>query len=442
MTVGDWFVRIFPERICGADIDDVLAYPSVKMVRIRDARLGVFKTLLMIGIILYVVLYELAYQGLYLQSSAISGAARLTLQQPTVDSCDPTDYGCKNEFSKLDDLIYCAQTGQEKKYVGNKFPCAYYENIGVQVVMDSSILISTRITQYEQHLVCNASSTLSTCPFLYNTSHENTFYVADAERFTILIDHSVVATDIKKRSNSAKMKGRLYVKKSHSLCKRYSGFVHLYGSKRTQNAPCYLQPNETSRNLDFFSLAVLMEATGTSLDQINYADTTYRETGASMILTITYTNFRNWYGKSQIRYYYSPDLIPQSNYKFYDPYYSNYRQNRTLLNKHGIHIQIAQSGTLRTFLFNNLLVQITTSLTLFAIATVITDFAALYLLPDHKIYQQYKYDSTPDFSDLRDRRAAQEQQEQRRSSSFRNPLLISAPVDHHEDHEEGNDIQV
>jgi hypothetical protein len=50
-----------------------------------------------------------------------------------------------------------------------------------------------------------------------------------------------------------------------------------------------------------------------------------------------------------------------------------------------------QGGELRVFSATSLLIQLTTSLALFAIATVITDFAALYLLPDAKVPMIFFY---------------------------------------------------
>ena len=96
--------------------------------------------------------------------------------------------------------------------------------------------------------------------------------------------------------------------------------------------------------------------------------------------------------------------VKGSSYKYYNPIYSDYRQSRITMNMHGISIQAIPGGTYREFDFNNLLIQLTTSLTLFAVATVIVDFVALYVLPDKEIYDNYKYEKTEDFSD---RRAAQ-----------------------------------
>lgn len=410
-------MKLLPDKIFGRDIDDVFAYPTTKFVRIRDARLGLFKIALALSIVVYVGVYELWYEGLYLEESGVTGAVRFSLQQPTVNGCDPTDPQCANTFRSTSSLPYCNQSGVEQYYKGNKFPCEYYENIGAQVVTSGGLLVVTRQTTYEQTLVCTASldDNNTFCPHVYDIDSSSTTYVADAERYTVLIDHSVIAASLNKRvaRPSAHLRGRLYVKSSHSLCEEYQGYSDVFGSKRTRKAPCYVTPNETSRNLDFFSLDVLMRATGVTLDDENYDGQTYRETGTSLLLSIVYQNFRNWHGKGQVVYSYQPYVVQGTSYKVYDPIYdassSSYRQSRTLLNKHGIFIEAAQGGVLHGFSFNNLLVQLTTSLTLFAVATLLTDFAALYLLPDAKVYSDYKFEETPDFSDIR-----QEQEQMRR----------------------------
>jgi hypothetical protein len=186
-----------PETVCGTDSDLLFSYPTIKYVRILDARLGLFKYAVTLLIIVYIGIYQLWYSGLYLEENGVTGAVRFTLQQPTVNSCDPTDRGCKNEFSSILSLPYCEQAaGGAGAYDGSVWPCEFYENIGTQVVMDKSILMTTRFTQYDQVLVCN--STISdTCPFVYNLTDvpdaETTKYVVDAEQFTVLIDHSVLA---------------------------------------------------------------------------------------------------------------------------------------------------------------------------------------------------------------------------------------------------------
>ena len=97
-----------------------------------------------------------------------------------------------------------------------------------------------------------------------------------------------------------------------------------------------------------------------------------------MLLQITYSNFLgNFKSTGDIAYYYNPILVKGSSFKYYSPQYSNYRQARVLNNMHGIFIEAVQGGSLYHFSLNNLLLQLTTSLTLFAMATVVTDFVAI-----------------------------------------------------------------
>ena len=137
-----------------------------------------------------------------------------------------------------------------------------------------------------------------------------------------------------------------------------------------------------------------------------------RYDGATMVMQVDYSNTLSWKGLSnKIQYTYTPTMLSGSSFKTYTSVYQgypNYRENRTLLNKHGIKIDLVQAGDLGAFSFSELLVSLTTSLTLLAMATVITDYIALYVLPDKQLYDGAKYEWTEDFSDLRaeQRRAA------------------------------------
>ena len=51
---GNWGpMGVCPGTIMGADCDSVFAYPTIKYVKIQDARLGLFKYFLMFSILLY-----------------------------------------------------------------------------------------------------------------------------------------------------------------------------------------------------------------------------------------------------------------------------------------------------------------------------------------------------------------------------------------------------
>lgn len=172
-----------PSTVCGRDIDYVFAYPTVKMVKIQDSRLGMFKLFLTFLIVLYIAVFQLWKDSGYLQTEKVSGISRFTLQQPTVNDCSPTNNDCMNNFNALTDLPYCSQSGS-LPYSGDKYPCQYYESVGLTQLFESSILVTTRVTTRDEYLVCNATAG-TTCPRVYNLTNpdaEKTYYSADVER--------------------------------------------------------------------------------------------------------------------------------------------------------------------------------------------------------------------------------------------------------------------
>jgi hypothetical protein len=65
-------------------------------------------------------------------------------------------------------------------------------------------------------------------------------------------------------------------------------------------------------------------------------------------LKITYANTKAWRGTTEISYVYTPILMAGSSYKYYEAVYGDYRQSRTLLNKHGIYIEVGVGFKLQT----------------------------------------------------------------------------------------------
>jgi len=238
---------------------------------------------------------------------------------------------------------------------------------------------------------------------------EHTYFSADVEKFTVLFDTSVFATTIGLSGESSEMNGSLFVETNNQLCAAEDSatVTALADYKYTNAAPCYIQPNATSAHLDYFSLDYLMRAADSSLDDNSTSAKTFRYAGTTLVVEVEYNNVADWSGvTTNITYVYKPKLLHSSSYKLYDSVWQGsfgaYRENRTLLNKHGIKIDLVQSGDLAMFSFSNLLVSLTTSLTLLAVASVMTDYIALYILPDRERYNDAKFELTEDFSDIRD----------------------------------------
>lgn len=391
-----------------------LYYETVKYVNIKDARLATLRSVLLIGIVIYVGVFEMWAQGGWLEASPVVGVVRFSLQQPTVDSCDPSsDEDCKNAFASLEELTYCQQAASNSSYAGRVYPCEIYEATNAQIVSEKSMAIITRASAREEELVCTQDQ--SVCPRTYNqTSTEHKFYTAQSEAFTILFDHAVTASKICTGHNnyacsteSSKYHGRLRSTDHHLCAEAFAvgqAYQQVRGEKRKASAPCYISPNSTSHGQDFFSLDVLLKAVNLSLDECNLALSnkknattadvcqTYRETGGTILLNIFWSDFSSYRGMVEPHYYYSPQFLAGSSFKQNIPYYHSYRSSRTLLNAHGIRVAVLLGGEYHQFNAIQFLVTLTTALGLLAVATTIVDALMLYVLPEKKRYQQAKYE--------------------------------------------------
>lgn len=434
----------------------ICAYPTVKYVSIQDTRLVVLRYVLLLIIVSYVGIFEMWWMGGWLEQAPLVGVVRFSLQQPTVGNCDPVLPNCDNDFSPVQELEYCEQSNHDDTatirsnaaYPGNRYPCEIYEAINAQVISEKSLTVITRASTIRQQFVCPSSindnndhATNMTCQKTYqNTSDEYKFYTAESERFTVLLDHAVTASKICARhqglaakgkdkalpyacsaeaSNPA-YRGRLF-SKNDELCQQehviHNAFQGYRGSTETAGAPCYISPNRTkSSHQDFFSLGVLLQAAGVSLDDcnnhkerssrddiINGNDNvascqTYRDSGATLLLNIYWSDFVPYHGLVEPHYYYAPELLGRSSFKQYVPFYdNNYRESRTLLNAHGIRVAVLLGGEFNQFNIVTFLVTLTTALGLLAVATTIVDSLMIYVMPERERYQEAKYENTEAF---------------------------------------------
>lgn len=404
------------------------AYETPKVAKIQSKTLGCFNNSLCLAIVLYVGLIEVWRNGGYLASQPVQGTARYTLQEPTRSGCDPLTPGCRLNLTAVNKLPYCDQyeDAATKPYNGTRFPCTFWDAQAASQTYDTSVVLTTRVTQYAQELVCNATAA-EACPFIYNITGEETYYVADVEDYTLLIDHTVQADAFGLYGTARNLHSGLVQSLSASLCAETGRNATDARGRPTMNAPCFVQPHKTSTNLDFISVKDLLLAADVTLDDISYGGETYRETGVNVMLTIAYTNFEPWRGLTGISYIYKPKVLPATSYKYYEPEYLRYRAERVLLDQHGIRIVAIHSGDLYQRDYQQLIITITTALTFFAIAAFIVDKLMLYCLPNRKQYEECKYEYSVDFEDWEQlklgRKMRGEQQPNRQQSEGGQPLL-------------------
>ena len=165
---------------------------------------------------------------------------------------------------------------------------------------------------------------------------------------------------------------------------------------------------------DVFTIDTLMKAAGVDLDKPSYegSSKTTRYEGSIINLAVTYNNIEPWHwGTVPMNYYYNISRQNDSKYKDTTITYQSTPvktesaekiTRREMFVKRGLYFRYIATGFVGDTSFFSVLLTLTTSLTLFAVATTVTDFLMTYVLPERNLYYACKYEETDDFSDVRD----------------------------------------
>ena len=354
------------------------SYETVKYVKVEDPRLGCLRILLLLLIVAYVGIVEMAYMGGYLEATRVVGAVRFSLEQPRIgcDGMDSDQENCTNAFAPLDTLPYCKQSIKVQEdllvmnaeemeitstsralrsndYMGLVYPCQIYEAVNAQLMRESSMVVWTRASTKNQSLICDGTQE-NTCPQTYEShGNQEPFYIAQSEAFTMLLEHAATASHICETKSqhyshyscSAQpanypQSGRL-LSLSHGLCQQahangQRAYAEPLKEEHVSHAPCYIAPNRTSNNHDFFSLDVLLKAAGiASLDDCLTTTnatscTTVRESGATILLTVLWNDFLPYRGIVEPYYHYKARIIGTDYKETHAFYNSIYDLNCTL----------------------------------------------------------------------------------------------------------------
>lgn len=201
-----WIHRLLGETIFGTDTDKFFAYATPRVSKIQDANLGLLKMLLMFLIFVYIVIFQILYQGKHFQVHGLTGTYRLQLQEPTVGHCNPMVYGCENNFSSISNLPYCLQnTNPSGGTPKVRRDCAYFDANEMFTTLESGHLLPTKMAMYKQSPACSPSAENNwACKRKYDfeaidgkslvpgkkAPPEKDLFIADIEHFTLLIDHA------------------------------------------------------------------------------------------------------------------------------------------------------------------------------------------------------------------------------------------------------------
>lgn len=194
------------DKIAGVDVDELFAYSTPRVVKIKDRSLGVTKLLLMFAIFCYIIVFQVAYKGEHFEVDEVEGISRMQWQQPTMKWCNPMHKDCLSNITNAENLPYCRQYMGTEEYKGSEqLTCTNKDAWELPVSLPAGVLMPTHISEYEQRRLCGPDVVECTAKFRFEDEASKDahlqrgtgeaepvrdVFVADVEQFTVLIDHS------------------------------------------------------------------------------------------------------------------------------------------------------------------------------------------------------------------------------------------------------------
>jgi len=103
---------------------------------------------------------------------------------------------------------------------------------------------------------------------------------------------------------------------------------------------------------------------------------------------------------SQITYSIRVRQVAGTEFKSQESVFSDWPSTYTDYNRHGVRLIFETEGTVGTFDFQTLLINLIAGAALVSLATVAVDLIALYVLPQKTTYREYMLEETPDLKEI------------------------------------------
>ncbi|KAG9064555.1 cytochrome c oxidase subunit 1 [Linnemannia hyalina] len=363
-------------------------------------------------ILLYIT-SSIIYQQRYLKTeNVINGAVRVTLQAPA-DGIATSAY-CRPS----------AATAASPPLPGSTSPCLYWSSNDIlyEPGVDGA-LITTRaqITQYGPfNNQTNATPTKCdvNAPIAAGCDPHSapttlllpTSLVADIERFTLMLEHSIrgQATGLQIRSGNMEA-GVLRDSGSGEVLKSFTDQSRYVPAAVTSTVDTKVANESVTASAtatvdgskmvhlagDVMTVGEFLKAAGVNLDDISTSPSasvneTVRSSGIVVIVVIQYAA-KGW-NPNKISYEYLPKAIPDQEYKVIETIRDFRGGNRVEINRHGIRIVFSQAGQLGQFSLMTLLTNLVAAVALFKVANIIVELMMLRLHPQKKIYTRAKFE--------------------------------------------------
>jgi len=441
-----------PETYRGYKLDRLLAYNTPRFVSIEDRRLGCMYYVLTSLVVAWVVGFQILYGNEHYKLWDVLGESRITIQQPTVNGCNPRSNDCQDKVRPRRELPYCKEPHNAEGKLQHSSTCGYFDMLeltpnGPGV---NSLFVPTRIDTSVQEFACWLG--VSSCSKMWRgvNQYPNTF-VAGIEDYTLLFRSSYMRKGIRGHSESHvgyyyrctdpsgkvlrtdPCEGKLSLEEIKCLpglqCGRKTrspppmrkdGLLQI-GNLRPRRfnsrgipSQSLLQPNSSGMmeqgvgqseegvyaipSGDVFTVRKLVELAGLDLDtSLDEHGTPLRVRGTAITVSIEFTNIRPFGMISrdvEVGYAYRVVESPLGEVKeeVYGTRQPSNAQRRVMENRHGLMLTGKVTGSFGTFDVVYLLIMLTTSLALFGVAKTCVDFVALQLPSKHQMeFQRAKY---------------------------------------------------
>mmetsp|Transcript_44482 Transcript_44482/g.96779 ORF Transcript_44482/g.96779 Transcript_44482/m.96779 type:complete len:481 (-) Transcript_44482:106-1548(-) len=196
---------------CGPLGDTLFTYPTPRIVKIHDPVLATLRYIALAAIFIFIVGFHVMFQGSHLSVVPVNGVVRLQLRDPSEGNCDPFHMNCSIGFTSMAQLPYCKQNNYSGIYQKS---CEYWDSVELRQSTDEGLLIPTRVLSFMQNAKCHPSplNKWSCNGTLYDfvdvagkvqpdkaaPKPVRDIFVADIERFELLLDHSAMSAGARK----------------------------------------------------------------------------------------------------------------------------------------------------------------------------------------------------------------------------------------------------
>lgn len=402
--------------------DEVLAYDTFKVVRVRDKYLGLLRYTLTFMILIYIVVKVLVLDKSYYIHDSPGGSVRISLEAPK-DTDMSKERFCPNH---PDYVISCEQSEVDKAwpYVAEtcleaKAPSLHHLPIACQVwdPYDSrypadeqnAIFITTRAAVEKQQYNCGKRNTNSEpkqqdgCssdqpPYITDPDEQGVYFLAGVTNYTLGIQHSVFGQSSAFQSDTYRGNSRGYHGKIQ-LNPKDPNSVREFPASDPNDKENVDKPDVISVGELLFAASVdLSEKSKDKSNSLLYS-------GTVVLVLVKYSNDEGWNHPSpgEPRYEYIVRRVNNSDYKMFEAKdVPNEPNSRLLIKRAGPKFIFLVTGDFAQFSFQTLLIQLASAIGLLSVATLVVETVMLYLAKWRKHYAAAKFEETNDFSDLYD----------------------------------------